>query len=52
MLQSRRWYDGNGGSRAADGRARRAGARRNASSVGKPALPEGRSEKVRRKYRP
>jgi len=50
-VQSRRWFDGNGSSLAADGRARRAGARRSASSVGNPALSEVRTEKVRREYR-
>jgi hypothetical protein len=42
---------GSGSSLAAGGRARRAGARRSASSVGNPALPEGGTEKVCRKYR-
>jgi hypothetical protein len=50
-VQSRRWFDGNGTWLTVDGRACRAGARRNASSVGNPALPEGAAEKVRRKYR-
>ena len=50
-VRSRPWFDGNGRSLAADGRARRAGARTSASSVGNPALSEGRTEKVRRKYR-